>query len=70
MATPPAPTNRPGNLFEPVQAEFEAHGIFDDTAKSSSAQFWLTTHKRWLALAAGSVAGAGALLRRRARTRI
>jgi hypothetical protein len=49
-----------------VPGDFAAHGIFGDTAKSSSAQFWATTHKAWLA-AAGSLAGAGALLLRRVR---
>jgi short-subunit dehydrogenase len=66
MEAPPAPTNAAGNLFAPVPGDFGAHGIFDDTAKSSSAQFWATTHKAWLA-AAGSLAGAGALLLRRVR---
>jgi short-subunit dehydrogenase len=66
MDAPPAPTNEVGNLFAPAPGDFAAHGIFDDTAKSSSAQFWATTHKAWLA-AASSVAGAGALLLRRVR---
>jgi NAD(P)-dependent dehydrogenase (short-subunit alcohol dehydrogenase family) len=67
MPAPPAPTNAAGNLFDPVPGDFGAHGIFDDDAKSRSAQFWASTHKAWLALSAGTLAGAGALLLRRAR---
>jgi short-subunit dehydrogenase len=64
MEAPPAPTNEAGNLMAPVPGDFGAHGIFDDRAKSSSTQFWLTTHRPWVALAAGAAAGAGALVRR------
>jgi short-subunit dehydrogenase len=65
MPAPPAPTNVDGNLCEPVAGDFSAHGIFDDKAISRSAQFWVTTHRRWLALAAGTVAGATLLRRAR-----
>lgn len=56
--------DRPDNLFEPVAAEFGAHGIFDDRAKSSSIQssldrqFWdLSAHGGLLASAAFVMAG-------------
>ncbi|EMI21824.1 short-chain dehydrogenase/reductase SDR [Rhodopirellula maiorica SM1] len=41
----PIDPNRPDNLFDPVDADFAAQGIFDDRAKSFSYQFWLTRHR-------------------------
>ncbi|MFG0335997.1 MAG: SDR family oxidoreductase [Maioricimonas sp. JB049] len=49
----PVQENRPYNLFEPVDADFGAHGIFDDQAAASSWQLWVTTHRR-LVTAAGA----------------
>jgi short-subunit dehydrogenase len=47
---------RPNNLFEPVPGDFGAHGIFDRRARTSSAQLWQTTHRKWLAASAVGVA--------------
>lgn len=55
-------SDRPDNLFEPVEADYAAHGIFSDRAKPFSPQNWLNLHRVPLGLAAASVAGAAALL--------
>jgi short-subunit dehydrogenase len=54
--------DRPDNLFEPVQADFAADGIFADQAKTFSPQNWTNLHRLPLALIAAGVAGVGALL--------
>jgi short-subunit dehydrogenase len=48
------------NLFDPVDAGHDegAHGIFDDQAKGSSAQAWLSRHR--VATGLGAVVGMGA----------
>lgn len=46
----PLPKGRKDNLYEPVPGDHGAHGRFDDHAKSSSWQYWLTTH-RWVMVA-------------------
>ncbi|HJT36670.1 MAG TPA: SDR family oxidoreductase [Pirellulales bacterium] len=51
----PEDPNRPNNLWEPVDGDHGAHGSFDSRARSFSAQFWLSKHRGWLALAAGAV---------------
>ncbi|QDU37682.1 Putative oxidoreductase SadH [Maioricimonas rarisocia] len=51
----PVQENRPYNLFEPVDADFGARGIFDDRASDSSWQLWVTTH-RGLVTAVGAAA--------------
>ncbi len=38
-------TDRPDNLFDPVPTEASTHGMFDDQAKATSLQTWLTTHR-------------------------
>jgi NAD(P)-dependent dehydrogenase (short-subunit alcohol dehydrogenase family) len=48
-------SERPNNLFEPVPGDFGAHGIFDEQARTSSAQLWETTHRKWLAASAVGV---------------
>jgi NAD(P)-dependent dehydrogenase (short-subunit alcohol dehydrogenase family) len=61
----PADTNRPHNLWEPVDAQedYGAHGVFDRRARQWSPQFWATTHRHWIALAGAGLASiAGALL--------
>ncbi|MDR6536532.1 SDR family oxidoreductase [Variovorax soli] len=50
----PLPRERPDNLWKPVAGDHGAHGRFDDEARTSSAQFWLDTHRG--ALAAGALA--------------
>ncbi len=44
--------DRPANLFEPVAGDHGAHGIFGDSARPSSVQFWGTSHRKWIAGAA------------------
>ncbi len=41
----PVPANRPDNLFEPVEADYAAHGIFDDRAHPFSIESWLNLHR-------------------------
>ena len=48
---------RPDNLFEPVPAEAAAHGMFDDQARDTSVQLWLSTHRP---LVTGAVSGLAA----------
>jgi hypothetical protein len=48
---------RPHNLWEPVPGDHGAHGRFDARARSFSLQFWLTRHRRGIALAAAAVLG-------------
>jgi NADP-dependent 3-hydroxy acid dehydrogenase YdfG len=55
------PAERPDNLFAPPPGDPGAHGAFDDKAKPSSRQLWLTMHKGQLIGAAIAAAGALAL---------
>jgi NAD(P)-dependent dehydrogenase (short-subunit alcohol dehydrogenase family) len=48
---------RPDNLWQPVRGDHGAHGEFDRQAHSDSYQFWITTHRHWLALAGVILAG-------------
>jgi NAD(P)-dependent dehydrogenase (short-subunit alcohol dehydrogenase family) len=48
--------DRRHNLWEPVPGDQGAHGEFDDRAREFSLQFWITTHRRELGLAASGVA--------------
>ena len=57
------PAERPDNLFGPPPGDPGSHGAFDDKAKASSRQLWLTTHRR--PLAAAALAGVAALTLRR-----
>lgn len=55
----------PGNLFEPVEGDFGAHGTFDAQATNSSPALWASTHPGWLTAAAGLLGlAAGVLLSR------
>jgi len=57
--------DRKDNLFAPVAGDHGAHGSFDDEAVDSSAELWITEHKRELGLAAlgaAAVAGVGFML--------
>jgi short-subunit dehydrogenase len=58
----PVEPNRPNNLFEPVNADYAADGIFTDRAKSFSPQNWSNLHRLPVALLAASVVGLGALI--------
>lgn len=46
----PVSEDRPDNLFEPVPGDFGAHGIFDARSSNFSWQWWLNSHRSWLAL--------------------
>jgi hypothetical protein len=61
----PEDPNRPDNLWEPVEGDHGAHGVFDDRASDSSPQLWAATHRGLTLgtlLAAATLAGAAALL--------
>jgi NAD(P)-dependent dehydrogenase (short-subunit alcohol dehydrogenase family) len=58
---------RSGNLFEPVEGDFSAHGRFDDQAKPRSFLFELDRRRRPIAVAAGLGALAAAVLSRNGR---
>jgi NAD(P)-dependent dehydrogenase (short-subunit alcohol dehydrogenase family) len=60
----PLDGERPGNLFEPVEGDFSAHGRFDDQAKPRSLLFELDRRRRPIAVAAGLGAIAAALFSR------
>ena len=55
----PEDQNRPHNLWEPVDEQYDygAHGAFDDRARSRSWQLWADTHRGWLALMGAGIAG-------------
>jgi NAD(P)-dependent dehydrogenase (short-subunit alcohol dehydrogenase family) len=62
----PVNGDRPINLYEPVEGEHATHGMFDDQARGSSRELWLTEHRSLLAGAAAAAGVAGlALLARR-----
>ncbi|MGC9499491.1 SDR family oxidoreductase [Streptomyces sp. WG7] len=52
----PVDPSRPVNLWKPpddtAPADYGAHGLFDDESHARSLQFWLSRHRRPLALAA------------------
>ncbi len=54
---PPSPARR-DNLWDAVPGNFGAHGSFDSRSREHSSQFWVTTHRNWLALVGGGIAGA------------
>ena len=61
----PVRADRKDNLFEPVAGDHGARGSFDNEAVDSSAELWVSEHKRQVGLAAlgvAAVAGAGFML--------
>jgi NAD(P)-dependent dehydrogenase (short-subunit alcohol dehydrogenase family) len=61
----PVSPDRQDNLFDPVPGDHGAHGSFDAEAVDSSAELWITEHKKELGLAAlgaAALAGAGFML--------
>ncbi|MGV9700087.1 SDR family oxidoreductase [Streptomyces sp. NPDC003470] len=54
----PVDPSRPVNLYAPVDdaapVDYGAHGLFDDESHPRSLQFWLSRHRRPLALAAAA----------------
>ncbi len=64
----PAQSDRPDNLWQPLNGDHGAHGAFDHRSHPSSWQFWLSTNRSWLALAAlaiGTLLAATALMKPR-----
>jgi NAD(P)-dependent dehydrogenase (short-subunit alcohol dehydrogenase family) len=64
----PVSPDRKDNLFEPVPGDRGAHGSFDAEAVDSSAELWISEHKKQLGLAAigaAAAAGVGFMLTRR-----
>ena len=51
---------RPDNLFDPVEGDYQAHGRFDSKAKSKSKEAWLGRHRE-IPIAATVFAGLTAL---------
>ncbi|MFR9794697.1 SDR family oxidoreductase [Streptomyces sp. MS06] len=66
------PPSGENNLFAPVDrlqgSDHGAHGVFDSTSRSRSFEATLSRHPAASALAAGTIATAAAVLKRRART--
>ena len=58
MTDQPVPADRPNNLYEPLPGDHGARGRFTGRSTDFSQQWWLTTHRNWLALAGGVLAGA------------
>jgi NAD(P)-dependent dehydrogenase (short-subunit alcohol dehydrogenase family) len=56
----PASPDRRNNLWAPVDEDrdYGAHGDFDARARDSAWQWWLTTHRGWIAGAGAAVVGA------------
>ena len=64
----PVSPDRKDNLFEPVPGDHGAHGRFDQEAVDSSAELWISEHKKEIGLAAigaAAAAGLGFMLARR-----
>jgi short-subunit dehydrogenase len=65
----PADPNRPDDLYEPVTADFGAHGRFGDRASASSQEVWVSEHRMALGLAAAALLAGAALAATRAARR-
>jgi NAD(P)-dependent dehydrogenase (short-subunit alcohol dehydrogenase family) len=64
MTEAPAQPDRPDNLWKPLPGDRGAHGEFGARAHERSMQFWATTHRALLAVAAiGGLAALGCLWR-------
>jgi hypothetical protein len=57
MTDEPENPGRPDNLYHALPGDHGAHGRFDDRSRSGSWQWWATTHRDWLALAAVAAVG-------------
>src|SRR4030095_4528993 len=59
--------NRPDHLWQPVVRDHGAHGAFDSRARNSSAQWWTSEHRGWIAtsVVALAVSGVIALLKKK-----
>lgn len=56
--------HRAHNLWHPLPGDAGAHGRFDERARNSSLQWWLTRHRTAVLLLAAAVGGLGLLLRK------
>jgi hypothetical protein len=54
----PVEADRRDNLWEPLPGDRGAHGHFGNRASSFSPHLWLNTHRGWVALGFGLLAGA------------
>lgn len=63
----PIDPERPDNLFRPVPGEFAAQGVLSDRSLPFSLQSWASLHRGWVALVAGTLAGAGAFFWKKGR---
>lgn len=63
----PADPNAPGNLFEPVEGPYGAHGRFDGVARACSWEMFTSRHRdaAWGAVLVGVAAGVCLLFKRR-----
>ncbi|HEU4700081.1 MAG TPA: SDR family oxidoreductase [Gemmatimonadales bacterium] len=57
MTAEPEDPDRPNNLYETVEGDQAAHGVFDLRAKDASAQLWASERKGRLAVAGLALAG-------------
>lgn len=69
MTDQPVKPDRQHNLWEPVEGDRGAHGIFDDQARSTSPQAWANTHPKLTAIAGAGILAGTALLWSRLRGR-
>ena len=60
MIDEPEDPTRPNNLWQAVPGDHGAHGVFDERARSTSLQVWLTKHRKMIILCAGTVEAAAA----------
>lgn len=68
MTSEPIDPDRPHNLYDPVEGDRGAHGIFDDRSYTFSPQAWANTHRGLTAVVcAGVAAGVAALWKWRAK---
>jgi len=56
----PVSPDRKDNLFDPLPGDHGAHGRFDDQAIDTSAELWISEHKKQLGFAAVGVGAAAA----------
>jgi NAD(P)-dependent dehydrogenase (short-subunit alcohol dehydrogenase family) len=65
----PLDLRRLDNLYEPVEDDRGAHGVFDARSAAHSPQLWASKHRRALAVAIGVIGGVGVAAASSARAR-
>ena len=55
----PEAEDRPDNLYDSVDGDWQAHGRFDDQAGASSPAIWATEHRGAVAGVVATIAGIG-----------